>query len=114
MKKKWKESKSNLIHKKLATIIHRQSKDPRFLSITISRVESAKDTSFAKVYYSMYPPHQVEEVTQALNQASGFFSMQLAKTLKTRNTPKLFFVYDAGFDYSIEIDQALEELEEER
>jgi ribosome-binding factor A len=96
-----------LIQRKLAEILLRESKDPRFQQVTISRVEAARDNSFAKVYVSMFPSDHAEAVVTSLNRAAGFFSHRLGKALSTRNTPKLQFHFDAGFDYSVELEQTL-------
>ena len=95
-----KESHKTLIQRKLSEIILRESKDPRFERVTISHVDVAKDLSFAKVYVSVFPTEENEALIESLNHAAGFFSFRLGKNLKTRNTPKLMFVYDSGFDYS--------------
>jgi ribosome-binding factor A len=104
------EPNNVLLQRKLAEILLRESKDPRFRLVTISRVEAARDNSFATVYVSFFPSEQVEEVVTSLNHAAGFFSRCLSKVLQTRLTPKLRFLYDAGFDYSMEIDQALQKV----
>ena len=41
-----------LVHRKLTQILHRESSDPRFEGITISRVETSPDLSFARVLVS--------------------------------------------------------------
>jgi ribosome-binding factor A len=104
------EPNNVLLQRKMAEILLRESKDPRFRLVTISRVEAARDNSFATVYVSFFPSEQVEEVVTSLNHAAGFFSRCLGKVLQTRLTPKLRFFYDAGFDYSMEIDQALQKV----
>jgi len=38
-----------------------------------------------------------------------FFSKKLGKSLSTRNTPKLHFVYDSGFDHSDEIEKLIKQ-----
>ena len=96
-----------MIHRKLAEILLRETKDPRFRRLTISRVEAASDMSFAKVYFSIFPSELVEELGVSLNRAAGFFSRTLGRSLDTRNTPKLIFVHDKGFDHSTRIDQLL-------
>lgn len=102
-----KDLHNGMIQRKLSEIILRESKDPRFKRVTVSRVDAATDMSSAKIYYSIFPPEQIEKLTQSLNNAAGFFSQRLGKALTTRNTPKLIFIYDAGFDYSVEMDQIL-------
>ena len=107
-----------LVHRKLTQILHRESSDPRFEGITISRVETSPDLSFARVLVSHAAiwnsgnPSGIDEEQQiqlidSLNRASGFSSKKLGKSLNSRNTPKLHFVYDSGFDHSDEIEQLI-------
>ena len=104
MKKTGRSNVSTLIHRRLAEILLFESKDPRFSKVTISRVEAAPNMSSARVHVSVFPSEGEEELITSLNRAAGFFSSQLGKVLKTRNTPQLKFIYDAGFDYSDEIE----------
>ena len=110
----------NLVHRKLTQVLHRESNDPRFEGITISRVETSSDLSFAKVLVSHsgiwsdgkstgINEEQQKELIDSLNRASGFFSKKLGKSLSTRNTPKLHFVYDPGFDHSDEIEKLIQQ-----
>ena len=107
MKKKVKNNFNNLVQRRLSEILIFESKDPRFSRVTISRVEARQSLSFAKVHVSIFPSDQQDELILSLNRASGFFSRQLGKILKTRNTPQLSFVYDSGYDHSDEIEKLL-------
>jgi len=107
MKKQSKNNFNNLVHRRLSEIFVFESKDPRFKRVTISRVEAEPNLSSAKVHVSIFPSKQQEELIKSLNLASGFFSKQLGKILKTRNTPQLTFIYDAGYDHSDAIDKLL-------
>jgi ribosome-binding factor A len=104
MKKTGRSSFSTLVHRRLSEILLFESKDPRFSKVTISRVEAAPNMSSARVHFSIFPSTGQLELVDSLNKAAGFFSLQLGKMLKTRNTPQLTFVYDAGFDHSDEIE----------
>ena len=104
MKKKGRSSFSTLVHRRLSEILLFETKDPRFSKVTISRVEAAPNMSSARVHFSIFPSTGQQELVDSLNKAAGFFSIQLGKVLKTRNTPQLNFVYDAGFDHSDEIE----------
>ncbi len=101
---------SALIQRKLSEIFLRESKDPRFERVTISRVKVDRGCSFAQVYFSIYPPEDIEELTSSLNNAAGFFSNCLGHALKTKHTPRLIFIYDKGFDYSREFDEVLKKI----
>ena len=107
MKKTRKNNINNLIHRRLSEILVLESKDPRFKKVTISRVEADPSLSFAKVLVSIFPSEGEIELIAMLNNASGFFSRQLGKILNTRKTPQLKFIYDAGYDYSDEIENLL-------
>ena len=76
--------------------------------MTISRVEASRNLTFAKVFVSIFPPKEQDDLIKSLNNASGFFSKQLGQVLKTRNTPQLLFKYDSGFDHSDEIETLLQ------
>ena len=95
---------STLVHRRLSEVLLFDISDPRFSKVTISRVEATPSLTSAKVYVSVFPTEGQKELIESLNRASGFFSRQLGKVLKTRNTPHLTFAYDAGFDHSDEIE----------
>ena len=110
MKKTGRSNFSTLVHRRLSEILLFESQDPRFSKVTISRVEAAPNMSSARVHFSIFPSTGQKELVDSLNKAAGFFSMQLGKILKTRNTPQLTFVYDSGFDHSDEIEILLRSL----
>ena len=107
MRRVGKTHNETLIHRNLAEILRRHSSDPRFRKVTISRVETSPDLSFARVLVSVFPNEENQTVVKSLNHAAGFFSRQLGNSLKTHNTPKLQFIYDTGFDYSDEIEKII-------
>ena len=96
-----------LVHRNLAEILHTQSGDPRFSKVTISRVETSPNLSFARVFVSVFPSEEKQQIIKTLNHAAGFFSRQLGHNLKTHNTPRLQFIYDSGFDHSDEIEKII-------
>ena len=110
MKKTGRSSFSTLVQRRLSEILLFESKDPRFKRVTISRVEAAPNMSSAKVHVTIFPSTGQQKLVDSLNNAAGYFSIQLGKVLKTRNTPQLTFVYDAGFDHSDEIEMLLRSL----
>ncbi|MBF0286319.1 MAG: 30S ribosome-binding factor RbfA [SAR324 cluster bacterium] len=98
----------------MSEIFLKESKDPRFERVTISRVKIDKGVSFAQVYFSIYPPEDIDELTDSLNNAAGFFSNCLGHALKTKHTPRLVFIYDKGFDYSWELDKVLKQISDQK
>jgi len=107
MNKSGKTNLSSLVHRRLSEVLLFETNDPRFSNVTISRVEASRNLSFAKVFVSIFPPEEHDDLIKSLNHASGFFSRQLGQVLNTRNTPQLVFKYDSGFDHSDEIESLL-------
>lgn len=87
-------------------------KDPRISNlISVSDVDVSRDIKYAKVYISGFESNKsVEKSVEALNHASGFIQMKLAKRLKTRNTPILSFFVDQSIKQGIEMIKKIEEL----
>ena len=69
------------------------------------------DLSHARVFFSVLDPEDAADCLTALNGASGFLQREIGKTLKSRLTPKLSFIYDdtdiRGRQLSDLIDSAL-------
>ena len=57
-----------LVQRHLSEIFVRESSDPRFQRVTVSRVEASKDMSFAKVFVSVFPSEGKAELVESLNQ----------------------------------------------
>jgi ribosome-binding factor A len=111
---------SDAIRDKIALMIVGDAiKDPRVgRAINITHIKLASDNSFAKVFISSYKGSKaLREAAEGLNSAAGFIRGQLGKSLKTRNTPKLFFVVDEGlkegFILGELIKQAVAEIKED-
>jgi ribosome-binding factor A len=106
---------NEIIRQKLGTILIQEARDPRFRFVTVTDVMLAKDFTFARVHFSCLDQGvEVEALTDSLNRAAGFFSQALGRTLSTRNTPRLRFYYDHGFDHAGEIDALLAEVQGKR
>jgi ribosome-binding factor A len=56
------------------------------------------------------PVGDLASLTEALNRAAGYFSHAVARTLETRVSPKLTFVYDPTFDRVQEMENLLKPL----
>jgi len=105
-----KERKRELVRVKLASILSQATNDPRFESVTIASLKLSPDGAMATVFFSTFGSSQdPAKVEAALNRSAGFFSSKLGQTLQTRNTPRLHFIYDKGFDHTDKIDRLLRE-----
>jgi ribosome-binding factor A len=82
------------IQRELASLIQNGLKDPRLTMLSILEVQVTKDLSHAKIFFSVLNEADASDCLQALNRASGFLQHEIGKSLKTRITPKLSFVYD--------------------
>ena len=82
------------IQRELASLIQGSLKDPRLNMPSILEVQVSKDLSHAKVFFSVLNAADAAECLQALNRASGFLQREIGKSLKSRITPRLSFVYD--------------------
>ena len=102
------------IREEIGTLIIRGIiKDPRVTAeLSVTEVDVAKDTSTAKVYISGFGTERnLTAGVEALNHAAGFIQSRLAKTLHTRNTPKLRFFDDHSIEYGTDMIQKLKELD---
>ena len=82
------------IQRVLAGLIQGGLKDPRLGMPSILEVQVSKDLSHARVYFSVLDAEGAADCLQALNSASGFLQREIGKSLKTRVTPRLSFIYD--------------------
>ena len=83
------------VHRELAELIRRELKDPRIGMVTLGEVEVSSDLTHAKVFYTVLGDEDERLNTQkALSHACGFLRHLLGKSLRTRVTPELHFIYD--------------------
>lgn len=102
------------IQQKLGAILQREANDPRFQRVTLTGIGLARDLSFAKIKFTVFPEASHEELqnlTDALNRAAGFFSRAIARTLETRITPKLQFEPDLNFGYADRMQRVIQSLD---
>ncbi len=108
------EHLNEVVQHKLGTILQREASDPRFATVTISNVVLSKDRSHARVSVSSYAQDtDPADLIVCLNRAAGFFSRTLGRTMQTRNTPRISFHYDHGFDQAQEIEELLHSIKQE-
>lgn len=114
MGKKYQGRVSQLIRRKVAQLLITESNDSRLTQVTITDVVVNRDTSQAKVFYSIFgSAEEREEVQIALDGAAGWLRKEMAPTLRLRNVPKLIFVYDPSMEYGGKIDAIFQKLHEE-
>ena len=82
------------IQRDLARLVQHGLKDPRLSMPSILEVQVSKDLAYARVYFSVLDPEGAEDCLAALNSASGYLQREIGKSLKSRITPRLSFIYD--------------------
>lgn len=103
------------IKERLAQVLLRDIADPHLGFVTITRV--ALDTEFTtcKAYWSVIGTDQQQKKSEeVLRKARGLCQREVGKSLHTRTTPRLEFVYDEGISGAIRVNQLLQDLKQER
>ena len=90
------------IQRDLTELIARELKDPRVGMVTLQAVEVTPDYAHAKVFFSLLTG-DVDETTEALNQAAGFLRNGLFKRLAIHTVPTLHFHFDRTTERAAEL-----------
>lgn len=96
-------------------LIRGEVKDPRVRNtplITITQVQVTGDLREARVKFTVFgaDPDSLERVRQGLTAARAHLQHELARRLKTRNTPLLSFEPDLALEQSFEVTRLLREI----
>jgi len=101
------------IRQEASVIIHDKLKDPRLGFITITNVEITHDLRFAKIFFSVLGNDEAYKNTkQALDSSSGFVRKLIAQRLNLRFAPEIAFYEDRSTEYSVRIEEVLNEIKE--
>lgn len=102
------------IKREVSLIIHDELKDPRLGFITITRVELSADLRFAKIFYSVLGKEEEHKKTkEALDSGLGFIRRLIAQRINLRFAPEIVFKEDRSVEYSVRIEEVLNELKEQ-
>lgn len=88
---------ADALQRELSQLIRDELRDPRVGMVNITAAEVSRDLSAAKIFVTFVDQRSESEQLAALdvlNNAAGFLRSQLARTMKTRITPRLRFIYD--------------------
>lgn len=101
------------IRQEASLIIHDKLKDPRLGFVTISRVEVTQDLRYAKIFFSVLGNEESYKRTkEALDSAAGFVRKLVAQRLNLRFAPEIAFYEDRSTEYSVRIEEVLNEIKE--
>jgi ribosome-binding factor A len=107
------ERVSEAIRKEVSLILHDELRDPRLGFITITRVEVTTDLRNAKVFFSVLGKEEDYAKTKAaLDCASGFIRKLVSERVNLRYSPEIIFRDDRSSEYSVRIQQLLDEVKE--
>jgi ribosome-binding factor A len=99
------------IRREVGSILQNEVRDPRLGFTTITRVELTPDLRFARIFFSVYGDESQWQHTQdGLENASGFIRHALGERLGLRFVPEILFKADHSSEYSIVIEQRLDEI----
>ncbi len=99
------------IRREASTILHDELKDPRLGFVTITRVEMTPDLRCARIFFSVLGKEEDYKKTQeALDSALGFIRSKIAQRINLRLAPDISFQADRSSEYSVRIQEVLEEI----
>ena len=91
------------IQRELAELI-RSLKDPRVQTmISITRVDTAPDLRYSKIYVSVLEEARSQDAIRGLKSAGGWLRRELGSRLQLRYTPELQFIADDSIEYGAHI-----------
>lgn len=102
---------SNFV-KEISYIIMTEIKDPDIKFVTITGCDVTNDLSYAKVYFTTLKSDKKDATIEALNKASNFIELALAKRVDIRKMPQISFLYDESIAYGENIEKKLQEIKD--
>jgi len=104
------ERVNQLIRQEISELLRRETKDPRLGGlISITKVETALDLKYAKVFVSCLGSDEEKKATlNTLASASGFLHNELSKRIKLRHIPYLDFRWDDSLEKGAHILELLD------
>lgn len=101
---------NSLIKEELSLILLHKMADPALSLVTVTKVKTSPDISQTKVYVSVYDREKRDEVLEKLNDLNKFLRMELAKKVRLRHVPELFFYIDDTLDYVEKIENIFKDI----
>ena len=104
------EKVSKLVQRELAEIFQMAGKEFfKGVMITVTKVRISADLSVAKIYLSIFPGKETEEILANIEVHKKYYRHQLAVKIKNqvKAIPELAFFIDDSLDYIDNIDKLL-------
>ncbi|MBN1111636.1 MAG: 30S ribosome-binding factor RbfA [Bacteroidales bacterium] len=101
---------SRLLQRDMAELVQLNSKSWfGGIMVTVSGVKITSDLSIAKIYVSIFPAKDKQQIIDILEQNGSYLRLELGKRIKNqlRIVPALRFYIDDSLDYVENIDKIL-------
>ena len=103
------------IQKIVSEIISTELRNPLINGlISVSRVDTTNDLSISKIYITIFNADDKEEVFNQIAHSAGFIRKELGHRIDLRKTPYLEFILDESLDYSNQIEEVIQKINEKR
>ena len=107
------EKVQEVVRREVSRIVLNEIKDPRLGFITVTKVEMTKDLRYAKIFFSVLGGEaEYKKTKEALESASGFIRRLIAQSIQLRFAPEISFREDKSTQYSIRIQEVLDQIKE--
>jgi len=105
------ERVAKTMKREVSSIIHGELKDPRLGFVTVTRAEVTPDLRQVKIFFSVLGKDEdYKKTKEALDSALGFIRMLIAQRIQMRFAPEIIFKEDRSIEYSIKIEEVLQEI----
>ncbi len=99
------------LKKEISYIISQELRDSHITGlISVTKVVTTPDLSFARVYVSMINAKSNKENLARLKKSAGYIRTLIAKKVNLRVTPELIFEFDESLEYGSRIDSIIKEI----
>ena len=105
---------NELIHQQLSEIILKEVSTPPGCLITITKINTTRDLSQARVSISVLPEHFQQSILADLNKKAKSLQYSLGNILVIRKTPKLQFQLDTTEVEAAHIDALIDKIHKEQ
>lgn len=102
---------ARLIQKELSEMFQQQTRQTRGVLVSVSACRISPDMSICRVYLSVFPSEQAEQIVKNVNgnQKSVRFELGNRMRHQLRIIPELKFFVDDSLDYADHIDELLKQ-----
>ncbi|SRR6056297_1110196 len=104
---------NSLIKEEVSRLLDKKIKAPKGVLITVTRVETTQNLEEAKVWISVYPDDEVENIFEILEKDVYQIQQKLNKELVMHTVPKIVFKEEDKTKKAAKIEKIIKEIREE-